>query len=84
MAKGKGLNKPMALSEELADFMGKDVASRADITKKPWVYIKKHELQDPNDKRTVIPDDTLSSILGNRPISMFKIATKVSEHVSEE
>lgn len=81
--KGKGLSKLMDLSDEMAGFMGKDRASRADITKKIWDYIKKHDLQDENDRRTIIPDDVLAEILGPRPISMFKIATKVSDHVFE-
>lgn len=81
MAKGKGLQKPMQLSDEMADFMGKDKASRADITKKIWAHIKKNDLQDSKDRRTIIPDDVLEPILGRKPISMLKIATKVSEHV---
>lgn len=76
-----GLNKPCDLSEDMADFMGKDSASRAEITKKIWVHVKKHKLQDPDDKRTIIPDDTLEPILGKRPITMFKIGSKISEHI---
>lgn len=84
MAKGKGLNKPMNLSEDLADFIGKDRASRAEITKKLWDYIKKNDLQDEKDRRTIVPDDVLAPILGSRPISMFKVATKISAHVFED
>lgn len=81
MARGSGLNKPLELSEDLADFMGKSKATRAQITKKIWDHIKKHKLQDPDDKRTIIPDDTLEPILGARPIGMFKMPGKISEHV---
>lgn len=68
----------------MAEFMGKNTASRAEITKKIWAHVKRHKLQDPDDKRTVIPDDVLEPILGSKPVSMFKIATKVSEHVISE
>lgn len=79
--KASGLDKKVELSEDLSDFMGKSSASRAQITKKIWEHIKKEDLQDPDDKRTILPDDVLEPILGSKPISMFKIATKISEHV---
>lgn len=81
---GKGLDKALVLSSELAEFMGKTRASRTQITKAIWVYIKDNDLQDPEDKRTINPDDTLAEILGSKPLSMFKIATKVSDHVSND
>ncbi len=84
MAGGKGLLKKLELSDELADFMGKAKASRAEITKALWAYIKKKKLQDPSDKRSVIPDDTLEPILGSRPLTMFQIPKKVSEHIIPE
>ena len=79
---GKGLNKPLELSEEMADFMGKDTASRAEITKKIWAYIKKNKLQDEDNRRMIVPDEVLEPIIGSNPISMFKMATKISDHVS--
>lgn len=76
--KGTGIEKPLDLSEDMADFMGKDKASRAEITKKIWAHIKKHEL---NEGRTIHPDEVLEPILGSRSITMFDIAKKISAHV---
>lgn len=56
----KGIMQPKTLSDELADFMGKKKASRAQIVKKFWEYVKKNDLQDPDDRRVVIVDDELA------------------------
>merc|ERR1712223_637627 len=41
MPKGAGLTKPMKLSAELGDIVGKKEASRAECIKQLWAYIKK-------------------------------------------
>merc|ERR1711974_92247 len=51
MPKGSGLTKPMKLSAELADIVGKKEASRAECIKQLWAYIKKQNLQDPENKQ---------------------------------
>ncbi len=82
MAKKKGgLDIQLELSEDMSDFMGRKKASRAEITKAIWDHIKKYELQNDSNRRMIDPDDTLEPILGAKSISMFKIATKISEHV---
>merc|ERR1711876_173306 len=56
MPKGSGLTKPMKLSAELADIVGKKEASRAECIKQLWAYIKKNNLQDPENKQFFNPD----------------------------
>jgi chromatin remodeling complex protein RSC6 len=81
MAKrGSALTKKLSISDELADFMGKSTASRAEVTKAIWAHIKKYELQDEDDKRTIIPDEALEPILGKKPINMMKMTGVVSKH----
>lgn len=76
--KGSGILKKLTLSDDMAEFMGKSSASRAEIFKKIWAHIKKNDL---NEGRTINPDETLEPILGSRSISMFEIAKKISAHV---
>ena len=45
MAEAKGLNKPVKLKNELAEFMGATELPRTEITKKLWDYIKANKLQ---------------------------------------
>ena len=42
---GGGLTAPKKLSPELADIVGKKEASRAELMKLLWAYIKKNNLQ---------------------------------------
>ena len=45
MAEAKGLNKPVKLKSELAEFLGESELPRTEITKKLWDYIKENQLQ---------------------------------------
>ena len=79
-----GLSAPMKLSEELAAIVGADQMSRPEVTKQLWVYIKKHDLQDPADKRTIVADEKLLKIFGGeKKVNMMKLAGFVSKHVSK-
>ena len=62
MPKGAGLTKPMKLSAELADIVGKKEASRAECIKQLWAYIKKHNLQDPENKQYFTPDKKMAKV----------------------
>ncbi len=80
MARGSALTKKLDLSDELAEFMGKSTASRAEVMKALWKHIKKEDLQVPSNKRNIDPDDVLEPILGSRTITMFQIAGKLNKH----
>lgn len=70
------------LSNELSAVVGQKELSRSDVTKALWVYIKEHNLQDPNNKRLIVPDDKLAKVFGNRePLDMFKLAGVLSKHL---
>merc|ERR1712186_273463 len=55
MPKGSGLTKPMKLSADLADIVGKKEASRAECIKQLWAYLKKNNLQDPRTNNSSSP-----------------------------
>ena len=82
-AKGapRGRNALLKPSEELAKIVGADPLSRGDATKKLWTYIKKHHLQDPNNKRTIVPDKVLAEVIGKKPLDMMRLATHLSRHL---
>merc|ERR1712183_789473 len=56
---GKGIFAPKKLSDSLAAVCGAKTLPRTEVTKKVWVYIKKHGL---NNGRTIKPDATLKAI----------------------
>lgn len=75
--------KPVHISEELAEIVGRGPMPRTEITKKLWDYIKKHKLQDTKNKRNINPDAKLGKVLGNQTIDMFKMTSKLSKHIKE-
>ncbi|RPF72204.1 SWIB/MDM2 domain-containing protein [Aurantiacibacter spongiae] len=81
-AKNNALNKPVNLTPELENVVGKGPMTRAQVTSKVWDYIKANDLQDSKDKRQINPDDKLGKVIGNDQISMFKMTGAVSKHMS--
>lgn len=81
MAGNNALQKPVQLSPELENVIGKGPMTRAQVTSKVWEYIKKHGLQDSKDKRMINPDAKLGAVIGNSQISMFKMTAAVSKHL---
>ncbi len=59
------LSKPVQSDAALAAVVGKDPLPRTELTKKLWEYIRKHELQDPKDKRSIRADEKLLTKLVN-------------------
>ena len=80
--KNNALQKPVNLTPELEEVVGKGPMTRAQVTSKVWDYIKANDLQDKNDKRMINPDDKLGKVTGKDQISMFKMTGAVSKHMS--
>lgn len=81
-----GFAKPTKLSDELCAFLGVDAGSqlaRTEVTRIINEYIKKNSLQDANDKRTIVPDTKLMSILklgeGDK-LTYFNLQTYIKHH----
>ena len=75
--------KPMTISPELAEVVGKGPMPRSEVVKKLWVYIKKHDLQDPKNKRNIVADENLNKVFGGKgTVSMFEMTKLVSKHLS--
>ncbi|KAF5836353.1 upstream activation factor subunit spp27-like protein [Dunaliella salina] len=77
-AKG-GFTKHSLLSPALSAFVGAETMSRPQVVKSVWEYIKKHNLQDPKNKRNIICDDKLKTIF-TPPITMFSMNKQLSKH----
>lgn len=75
--------KPKNVSEELAAVVGKGPMPTTEVVKALWIYIKKHDLQDPSNKRNIKPDENLAKVFGgDKTISMFEMTKLVSKHLS--
>ncbi len=75
--------KPMNISADLAEVVGKGPMPRSEVVKKLWVYIKKENLQDPKNKRNIVADAALKKVFGGKAVvSMFEMTKLVSKHLS--
>ena len=78
------LLKPVTLSPELAVIVGgQSKLPRTEVVKKVWQYIKKHDLQDPKDRKCINADEKLKVIFkGRASVNMFELTKFVSKHLS--
>lgn len=78
-----GLARPVKPDADLATIVGSEPLTRAALTKKIWEYVKKNDLQDPQDRRSIRADAKLKPIFdGKDSVSMFEMTKLVNQHVS--
>lgn len=81
-----GFAKPNKISNELCDFIGVPYGtekSRTDITRFINAYVKEHNLNNPQNRRFIIPDAKLKAILNvkdGEEINYFILQKLISHH----
>lgn len=75
--------KPMQPDTALGAVVGTKAIPRTEITKKIWIYIKKHDLQDAKNRRMINADEALLPVFGRKKqVSMFEMTKLISKHIS--
>ena len=78
----KAFMKPLTPSAALAEVTGSKPLPRTEVTKKLWVYIKKHKLQDSKNRRVINADAVLKPIFGGKAsCNMFEMTKLVGKHL---
>ncbi|OJI08895.1 MAG: hypothetical protein COX02_00805 [Candidatus Vogelbacteria bacterium CG22_combo_CG10-13_8_21_14_all_37_9] len=73
----------MTISPELAAVVGKGPMPRSEVVKALWIYIKKHDLQEPTNKRNINADENLKKVFGGKAVvNMFEMTKLISKHLS--
>lgn len=81
-----GFAKPSAISKELCDFLGKPEGTemaRTEVTRLLTQYIKENSLQDPDNKRKIVPDDSLTALLqvgSDAELTYFNLQKYMKRH----
>jgi len=83
-----GLTKPVRISSDLAQFIGcseDEQKSRVEVTKILCNYIKSHDLQNPQNKKEILPDATLSKLVDydenqHGPLTYCSIHKLIQKH----
>ncbi len=79
---GGALARPVKPSAELAAIVGAEPLPRTEVVSKVWDHIRKHDLQDPADKRTIVADDKLKAVFGKDRCTMFEMQKLLSPHLT--
>ena len=81
-----GFVKPTLITDELANFLGKDTGSemaRTEVTREINKYIRAHKLQDPENGRKINPDSKLEKLLKipkGEVLTYFNLQRYMSPH----
>ncbi len=82
-----GFLKQVPISSEMSKFIGcgaGELKSRVDVTKCICAYIKDHNLQNPKDKREILPDTKLKKLLRwsskDEPLTYYRVQSKLKHH----
>ena len=80
-----GFAKPTPISSDLSNFLGipiGDQIARTDVTSKVIAYVKEHDLQNPEDKKQIVPDAKLNALLqaGDIKVTFFNLQTHLKKH----
>ncbi|KAF5199246.1 Upstream activation factor subunit spp27 [Thalictrum thalictroides] len=76
-----GLNKVCGVTPELEAIVGEPALPRTQIVKQLWAYIRKHNLQDPSNKRKIICNDALRLVFETDCTDMFKMNKLLAKHI---
>jgi upstream activation factor subunit UAF30 len=75
------LMKPLQPSRELAAVVGSQPLARPEVVSKVWEYIKKNDLQNPQNKREILADDKLEAVFGKKKVTMFEMNKHLAAHL---
>lgn len=84
--KPSGFARPTKISTELCGFMGKDSGAevaRTEVTQFIIKYISEKGLQNPENRKIIIPDDSLTKLLGvthEDEVTYFNLQKFMNKH----
>ncbi|GAC1339510.1 MAG: hypothetical protein NVSMB26_27370 [Beijerinckiaceae bacterium] len=76
-----GLMKPLQPSKELAQVVGDKPLARTAAVSKIWEHIKKHNLQNPQNRREILADSKLEPVFGKKKVTMFEMNKLLAGHL---
>lgn len=79
--KPNALQQPLKPSAELGAIVGTDPLPRGEVVSKVWDYIKKNNLQNPENKREIVADDKLKKVFGKDKCTMFEMNKHLAAHL---
>ncbi|MCL7041474.1 hypothetical protein MKW94_012548 [Papaver nudicaule] len=78
---GGGFTKVCSLSPQLQKVIGVPEMARTEVVKQLWAYIRERNLQDPNNRREILCDESLRDLFRVDTINMFQMNKVLSKHI---
>lgn len=83
-----GFMKAVKISKEMSKFTNwnpEELYTRVAVTKELCQYIKEHDLQNPEDRRQILPDEKLAKLLAydgkkDKPLTYYYLQQKIQPH----
>uniref|UniRef100_A0A803KXT2 Uncharacterized protein n=1 Tax=Chenopodium quinoa TaxID=63459 RepID=A0A803KXT2_CHEQI len=69
------------LSPALQKFLGVPHLIRTEVVRRLWSYVRDKRLQDPQDGKTIICDETLHELFGVDSINILQIHSALTKHI---
>merc|ERR1719510_2171161 len=77
------VSHPKKLSPALAAICGgRKQMGRHEAVKAIWIYIKKHKLQDPNQRNVIVCDDKMKAVTKKNKVTCSEVLTYLSQHMT--
>ena len=80
--KANALQQPLRPSEALAAVVGPGPLPRGEVVSKMWEYIKANNLQNAENRREILADDTLKKVFGKDRVTMFEMNKHLARHLA--
>ena len=80
--RSKHLMKSNKLSPDLAAIVGKTEASKIELIKLLWAYLKKNKLECKDNKQFFLPDKKMAKVFGTDRIQGFSMAKHIQAHLT--
>ena len=84
-----GFAKPSSISPQLCNFMQKEegaLVARTEVTQFIIKYINIHSLQNPNNRKIIVPDESLKNLLGvddSEEVTYFNLQKYMNRHFTK-
>ena len=79
--RANALQQPLRPSAELAAVVGAEPLPRGEVVSKVWAYIKKNDLQNPQNRREILADGKLEAVFGKDKVTMFEMNKHLARHL---
>ena len=61
--------------------VGPEPLPRGEVVSRVWDYIKKNNLQNPENKREILADEKLQAVFGKKKVTMFEMNKYLAQHL---